>query len=312
MSRESVLSACLVLLVSVGIPPPVAEANSPWESAYLFPVAASANGAGGTVWKTELCLTNPWELAIEIVVGTVNSDQQPVSFRLTLSGDETECFSDIVETMGLPVGHSNFLAVFSEDALEFFASSRIYNTSLNGEYGQTVEPAGDNNPFGFMQPGDLAAFTGIKNYGTAGGAGYRTNLGIFNFSDDEIVVEVVECKNPSVCKFYELAVPAQSTVQKPMRSNDFTEGYIAVLTPDYISAYTSTVNNKSGDAVFQGHRIVTLSASKDAGRFSSQLAPLLERIEVNTKSNGSRHDFKWHFDRLRERLSAGEHRNQPE
>ena len=173
----------------------MAEANSPWESAYLFPVAASASGAGGTVWKTELCLTN---------------------------------------------------------------------------------------------------------------------LGIFNLSDDEIVVEVVECKNPSVCKLYEIAVPAQSTVQKPMRSNDFTEGYIAMLTPDYISAYTSTVNNKSGDAVFQGHRIVTLSASKDAGQYSSQLAPLLERIEVNTKSNGRRHDFTWHLDRLRERLSAGELRNQPE
>lgn len=195
MSRESVLTACLVLLIAVWIPPPMAEANSPWESAYLFPVAASANGAGGTVWKTELC---------------------------------------------------------------------------------------------------------------------RTNLGIFNPSDDEIVVEVVECKNPSVCKFYDIAVPAQSTVQKPMRSNDFTEGYIAVLTPDYISAYTSTVNNKSGDAVFQGHRIVTLSASKDAGLYSSQLAPLLERIEANTKSNGRGHDFTWHLDRLRERLSAGELRDRPE
>ena len=180
MSRAvatSLLAASLVLAT-----PATAGVASQLYDACLFPAVASAAGQGGTYFRTDLTLVNPYVYhPVEIQAWLLKNDQDnsaAVPVALTLEPGETIVVRDVVKSMFNFTGGAS-LWLSSTGGLAFGCNARTY-TGTGSTYGFS-----GNGHYWVNVSGSEIFTSGLRN-----GNGYRTNLGLMSTSPIPITVEV--------------------------------------------------------------------------------------------------------------------------
>ncbi len=133
-------------------------------------------------------------------------------------------------------------------------SVRVYNVTDHGTYGLAVTPVPAINLADETQPGYLA--TGIHNYGTPGVDGFRTSIGLFNYSKQTQKIEmlVFDGSGSPVWQRTEW-IAGDSQVQYLLPSNIvLTEGVVGFInhggsvgSPLPIFPYATVTENETGD-----------------------------------------------------------------
>lgn len=151
---------------------------------WLVPTAAHLQGSGGTQWRTDLTVANLGPRQAGYTLELLRRDQPnpvPVSRSFTLDPGVSAGYPDLVDgvfgeagaaalRLGLPYGAG------------LLASSRTYNLTPGGTYGQDVPVVRDEDATGAGQVGILQRLEQS--------AGFRTNLGLVNMGAVPIVVTV--------------------------------------------------------------------------------------------------------------------------
>lgn len=241
-------------------------------NSHLIPVIARLQGAEGTFWKSDLSITNaspfPVTLGAAFFREKTPNDFPVFSFpvTVTIAAEKTLTVEDVLGTWFPAEGDTKgmlFLVADSEEA-DLAVSSRTYNAAdPRGTYGQAVQPS----LFPAVYGAGKAIAPGVRN-----DADYRTSLGILNLGPSTAIArirvydadgnEVVDTTR-TIQRFSmdqwnvtQLGVP---TLDRPgqveVSVDPSSGGYSVCDTGQFMEstallAYTSTVDNRTGDAVF--------------------------------------------------------------
>jgi hypothetical protein len=229
---------------------------------YVVPVVSRGTGKGDTVWKTEICVTNPWDYAMILTDGFVQGGNILVPMQWQLPAGQTLCSSDVVyDWLGRTSWTGAYLIVaFQADNpgldTRFVVGVKIYNTDPRGTFGQAL-PMGSYIPeaWSIGSPLSYGLVTGIQNYGTAGVNGFRTNVGVFNPADWAQVIEFHVFDNQGQQLWSTTrTVPAMSQIQISIPSWVVVHGGVGLGVNNgtvFVFPYASIVDNKSGDGVYR-------------------------------------------------------------
>ena len=252
----------LILAVAASFLVPIAAEATIFTDNYIAPVVARGNGAAGTVWKTEICVTNPWDYPLVITDGFVQGGEILGELTWTLNAGITLCSADAV---GDWLGRASWAGAYAAAAFpsnnpgrdtRFVVGVKIYNTDPRGTFGQAL-PIGSYVPeaWSIGQPMSYGLVTGIQNYGTAGVSGFRTNVGLFNPAFFSQQIEFYVFDQNGYQKWHTTrTVPALSQIQISIPSNIVVRDGIGVGVnhgTQFVWPYCSIVDNKSGDGVYR-------------------------------------------------------------
>lgn len=232
-----------------------------------LPAAAHTAGAAGTVWRSDLEVRASDNSAAVFTIELLeersnNSDPLAADFTLT-PGQSLR----LVDVVGVVFGFDGSAALrLTATEGEILATSRTYNDSPNGTYGQYIpafaaeaaaEPGFD---YVLMQLTSTAA--------------YRTNVGFVNATGDSEILEIdLHAASGDLLGSIEATLrPYEmrqiSNVFAQVTGDDVDDGYAVVRTRDdggRFFAYASVVDNLSGDAIFV--------PAQPGGATSVELAP---------------------------------------
>ncbi len=224
-----------------------------------YPIITKAAGSGGTNWLTETSITNPQNHKIVVRIHLAQNTVMD-EWTLDIPAGKTYTWSDF---MGDGLSRSGNAALylradeddnpgFHRDCLKFASSVKVYNSGgASGTFGQEI-PSSDSTS-GFLGSW-LGYFSGIKNYGTAGANGFRTNIGFWHtgYSSKQIRARIYNASGVKVWeemitverhKPYLMSVPI--TVQSGALVVDAMGEYADC------AVYVSVVDNKSGDGAYR-------------------------------------------------------------
>jgi hypothetical protein len=223
----------------------------------VVPAAARLAGANGTQWASDLLLHNARPHQVQATVRRWNRDADnsaAETIELNLSGGESLLLDDIVDALFSDTGAAA-LAINATDGL--MATSRTFNDAASGTFGQLV-PGMDSSEDTTLRPGRLGHLAQLEQTDLA--TGRRTNLGLVNLGEDPVEVEVrffagdgsaLGDLNPLLPSFGYIQINealaeagAADAVNVRAEIEVFTVG-------GRVLAYASTVDNRTGDPVFQ-------------------------------------------------------------
>ena len=254
------------LLVVLALVAPLTSQATILTDNYVAPVVARGNGAGGTVWKTEICLTNPWDYRLIVTDGFAQGGAIIGALRWQLNPGATVCSQDaVLDWLGRPSWSGAYaVAAFASDNpgrdTRFVVGVKIYNTDPRGTFGQAL-PIGSYVPeaWSIGRPMSYGVMTGIQNYGTAGVSGFRTNVGLFNPATFSQFIEFYVFDSNGNEKWYTTrTVPAMSQIQIAIPSSVVVRNGVGVGVNNgsqFVWPYASIVDNKSGDGVYRAFSI---------------------------------------------------------
>jgi hypothetical protein len=215
----------------------------------LIPVASRTHGAAGSVWQTDVVITNVSTRAeaIDVAVSFRMNDSSSGLFTAQLAPRESLNLRDIVrETFGFEeaVGYLRIWTNHHNGRL--LAWARIYNVgSPVGEFGQ--------NAVG-LDMFKLSRNTYLP--GLSGVGGNRSNVGITNPSSVEILatLEIYE-RSGNLRGTGQIIVPPESVRQinnifEVFGLTPFDGATVQITTSKDVYAYASVVRGDSGDASF--------------------------------------------------------------
>lgn len=150
----------------------------------VVPAAGTGPGASGSQWQSELTLHNaaPRAATLTVTFHQGRTVAGPVS--VTLDARETESIADIVKTkFGVDAG-TGALVIQAEDrvARSLAVTSRTFNTSSTGEFGQDVPAVDVANA---ARAGEIAALPGPSTTAS------RFNFGIYAVDATSVTWAVV-------------------------------------------------------------------------------------------------------------------------
>jgi hypothetical protein len=247
MRRRFLVVALVSILVTVTIP---LSALRYGDTTVVVPIIARTPGAGGSVWRTELWLANPYDPTATVTLRYYPAANPSAvqTFTTTLPRYSVRSFDDILlNQFGVSDG-SGMLIVSCETTIE--ARARIYNSgSAAGQFGQNV-PA-----LGLAVLNRQAYLPGLSGVG-----GNRVNVGVANPTavpvtltmyiadrdNNGLSTQTVSLGAYQVIQYNDIftrfGITPQADVQIDI-SDNFTAGVL-------IYGYASVVRNDSGDAVF--------------------------------------------------------------
>jgi PKD repeat protein len=229
----------------------VVNPYAPYRS--LVSVTAQTDGAGGSVWRTELTLFNAGtESATGQLVFIPASGGAPQSRALFLAPKQTLTYGNALrDIFGMPSGAGAISVEASSPASTpmIKMTSRTYTTGSNGTYGQGVpnvaSAALDSTLF----------ITGLES-----DSDYRTNLGLVNRSDAPASVALA---------LYDSNGATVGTTNVVVAANNFQQSSLASFFPAVsngsyralslrtdasvagaISVYASVIDNRTQDPVY--------------------------------------------------------------
>ena len=233
MRRIVLLTALFVSLI-----PTVASAIRTGDTTVVLPIIGRFPGAGGTQWRTDVFIANPYSPTAAITVTFHVAGGAPMTTMLSVGPYSTASLPDIVlNTFGLSNAAGQLLVTCST-SIE--ARARIYNAgNPAGQFGQNVR---------------LQAFM----YGLSGINGNRVNIGVANPNGAPVTVMLrIRDKNNVLLHTESITLQAHETRQV----NDIFTAY--AITPQdgvqveydsndasVIYGYASEVRNDTGDAIF--------------------------------------------------------------
>ena len=213
----------------------------------VIPVIGRFPGAGGTQWRTDVFLGNPYTPTISATLRFYPSGGAVQTRTIALAPFSTTSLPDIVlNTFGLQ-NAGGALEVVSTEGLTINARARIYNAgNAAGEFGQGV-PGIDR---GYL---NRQAYL----YGLSGINGNRLTIGVTNPNDtaDQISLTVSD-RNNVILHSRTFTLAPHAYVQFGDIFNTFPmpaqDGVVVqfIASQNLIYGYASEVRNDTGDAVF--------------------------------------------------------------
>lgn len=269
------LSVVFCILAMVATLPAVAQEVL---NTSFFPVVARGAGQAGTMWVTDLVVTNPMDVPIDIGIAFFPSNQDNLfnpTFpdRLVLDPGETYFAEDVLQTIfGYDEGIKGSLVLIADplfipenpEGTIFTGVTRTYNVGSElGTFGQTVPSLVVNTNVGWAP----SLITGARN-----DADFRSNLGIagtspmapitvhYQIKDSEGMVlaegsKTIRVASMNQWSFQQLGVGEVSgplTVQLWLDPANMSEEPCEEDIPSGFVAYVSKVDNGTGDAEFLG------------------------------------------------------------
>jgi CubicO group peptidase (beta-lactamase class C family) len=209
-------------------------------------VAAAARGEGleGSVWRTDLGLLNLGAGTAETTVVFHPSSGPDQVMGVTLASGEHQLLEDIVGRLG-GVGSGSLEISSSTPVL---VSSRTYNQSLDGTFGQYLD--------GFYGWDTMGRDDRVWLPQLQQNSEFRTNIGLFNTSDEPSTVRVhLYDADGSLLSTTQKAIAAGERVQlqepfdRIAGRDDITSGYavVEVVAGSGVSAYASVIDNRTND-----------------------------------------------------------------
>jgi len=224
----------------------VGIASGPVDSAPTsawIPVVAHADGAQGSVWRSDLAVVNRSTLSNEVRL-SLPTESGWRSLELELAAGEMRAVSDVMAELG-EVGLSPLWIASSEP---MWLSSRTYSEDGLSTYGQYLEARCATCG---LSSGDQAVLMQLRE-----DASFRSNIGILNpwLRPAVIRVELFNGDGSEVVAF-DQTVPPRQTVQlnRPFLErggcSDEASGYavLTVLFGREVMAYASVVDNATND-----------------------------------------------------------------
>ncbi|GEM_PF-2407533 len=217
-------------------------------------VAAAAKTRGGfdTDWSTDLTLFNPTDQARTVSV-EFHAGGQPVrSADRTLAPNAMEVIRDLVGSLFPDAGSNAAGSLHLRADGPFLASSRTFNTTGEGTYGQSIPAMGEEECLGPSQAGQVLQVASTPTY--------RCNLGFSEFAgvDTTLTLTLFDQAGMIVAVSPEpVRVPAFRNIQG--RLEDLIPGAglltggrveVTVLSGGRVAAYASVADNRTGDAIF--------------------------------------------------------------
>jgi len=264
MKRVGTLAVLLFLLAPLCATAQVANDN------FIFPVVVRSKGAANTLWKTEMCITNPWDSSLVLAAGFVQGGTAYEGL-VELYPLGTYCTQDLIaEWLGVAKWSGAFYlwAVpeynTSVSGTSFAAVGKVYNDTPFGTFGTTV-PVGQFVPSAWSMgdPLPFGLISGLHNWGTPGVSGFRTSVGVFNPADfaQTILMEAVDSFGYLLWS-KSLNVPGLTFIQVAVpKSVQFSDGagwgtnFGGTWGTVPVISYATVVDNKTGDGVFKSAMI---------------------------------------------------------
>ena len=183
-------------------------------AAFIVPVAGMVRGIGGTLFTTELTLSNLRDAPQDVVMTRVPAS----SFRLTLPPSGTVKFSGLADRLDNGVASLLVTAVDAngnlDTAASITASTRIWSIAADGR-APTSQSIPSATPELFSAH-PAARATGLDH--TSGLS--RTNVGILNLSTEahQFTIQIVGADDAGL---FTIAVPPFTLVQMPLPDADY-------------------------------------------------------------------------------------------
>jgi len=214
--------------------------------ATLVHVAAAARGEGveGSVWRTDLGLLNFGTQAAEATVIFHPSSGPDLAVSVSLASGEHQVLDDVVGHLG---GEGSGSLEISS-SMPVLVSSRTYNQSLDGTFGQYLDGFYDRDTGG--EDGRIWLPQLQQN------PEFRTNIGLFNTSEEPARVSVhLHDADGLLLSTTERNVAAGDRIQlqepfdRIAGRNDITSGYavVEVVAGSGVSTYASVIDNRTND-----------------------------------------------------------------
>lgn len=216
----------------------------------FIPATIRANGANGSVWRTEMSIANistHTPVPVQTTITLHREDAEPLSITMPLSKFEVISVSDALYDWFELEDASGIIRVTWDDAnARIGANARIYNIGSGGEYGQGV-PA--------VNVGQLLSEVFLP--GLSGVNGNRTNVGISNPHDLHAMVwvELIDTAGNSRGSFTTSVAPRAflqlNDIFSRFQAGPLHGAMVRVTGVNAtIYAYASVVRNDTGDATF--------------------------------------------------------------
>jgi len=206
--------------------------------------AARSQGAEDSVWRTDLGLLNPGSEAVEVSVVFHSSGRDDVAMNVSLASGEHRLFDDVVGRLGGEGSGSLEVSALQP----VLVSSRTYNQSPEGSFGQYLDGVGDEGTFG---AGARLWLPQLQQ-----NDGFRTNIGINNTGGIQARVKVhLHDADGSLLSTTERNIAAGKRIQlqepfdRIAGRTDITSGYavVEVAGGNGVMAYASVVDNRTND-----------------------------------------------------------------
>ncbi len=206
--------------------------------------AARGEGASGSVWRTDLGLLNPGTEAVEATVVFHRSSGADVTLSVDLAAGEHQVLDDVIGRLG--VEGSGSLEISAP--LPVFTSSRTYNQSTQGTFGQYLDGVDSADT---ISEGSRVWLPQLQQ-----NDGFRTNIGLNNTGDVEARVKIhLHDADGSLLATAQRTIAAGKRIQlqepfdRVAGRTDITSGYavVEVVAGDGVMAYASVVDNRTND-----------------------------------------------------------------
>ena len=222
----------------------------------FIPAAAHVSGSAGTNWRTDAEVFNVGQQMAQYQIALLVKNQNnstPVTFGFSLVPGQSVRYNDILQSIfGFTGSASLWITV---QAGEVIVSSRTYNQTPDGTYGQYIGGVFDAEAIQHGQEGRIIQLT----HNRAGNEGFRTNVGFLNSTSMSIGVLVrlyrwdgtlIGTKNYGLEAYMYKQI---DRIFEQVTQLDVSDGYVIVetLTPGgKLFAYASVVDNRTGDPIY--------------------------------------------------------------
>ncbi len=241
---------------------------------FVVPVVGLTAGAGSTTWTSSVYVFNPQPYTLNVSVtflprfGEIG-EELLLEIPANATGVTSNVLGEWFETSG---AGSLLFATFPEDnpgvedsvvARSFLVRSRAFNTGgSGGTYGQGIP----GTYVALLDDGISSIVEGVRNSGTPGISGFRTNVGAVNLGDETawlLVVAYDEFGNvvdDSLNHPKEFPVHPYAFDQSPLPfagTNLTLEFFLDDPSGEAaVFPYVSIVDNRSGDATYVEPRLL--------------------------------------------------------
>ncbi len=229
---------------------------SPYGENSFIPAVASSYGVGGTYWKTDVMILNPYDekVCYDLIFVPKGEDgtSSPVCENRCLNGKKAIFYEDLLKnTCGISDNSSGNLRISLDKLLVI--TSRTYNDTGNGTYGQFI-PAqlGENSIRSrALRQGNSGFIIGLnENYN------FRTNIGFTEVEGIKTNIKITAYNSSG----FELGNKVMDIMPFSWKQGNWNDlgfpdvdnGYakIEVLSGGGVISYGSVIDNLTGDAIY--------------------------------------------------------------
>ena len=271
-------SKCFLILALLCLAslPAIAQVND----TYIIPGSANQGGQNGTQWKTQFSLFNPQlDHQLSISVTLLPTGGKPGIEMIVDVPANSLAYSDnlLEDLFGVTGSGALLVATFPEDnpgvpnnviSRSFLVTSNTYNDDPRGTFGQTV-PGIWTGLLDYDTDGISAVSHGIRN---SARNGWRTNIGAANLGRCNVTlrVSVYDADGNTILNQAPFVVPPLAHWQDrlPIETEAgsvefFVEDPCANSNQNYavVFPYTSTIDNFSGDPMYQSPTLLASPGS---------------------------------------------------